>query len=41
MSERASNLILAAIVVSVIVMTLSQLAGADLFMEVSPGFFWE
>lgn len=41
MSERTSTLILIAIISTVIVMTSLQLTGTDLFMEVSPGFFWD
>ena len=41
MSERTSTLILIAIISTVIVMTSLKLAGADFFMEVSPGFFWD
>jgi len=41
MSERSSTLIVIAVVTAAIVVTLLQLAGANLFMEVSPGFFWD
>jgi len=41
MSERSSTLIVIAVVTAAVVVTSLQLAGADFFMEVNPGFFWE
>ncbi len=41
MSERSHTLIVVAAVTAAIVVTSLQLAGADLLLEVSPGFFWD